>query len=1007
MDESIAKLLGNTIFNMAEAFVVCAAEPVDLPGPIVLYVNPVFEAMTGYSADEIIGKTCRILQGPDTDRATLARIRASLRECRSIRETVLNYRRDGSPFWAELEIDPIVNESGLYTHWIGVQRLLSERRGLVDHLGVETRLSGIVYCYQRFPDGRECIPFVSEEIVQFFGVTPEDVRHDVAPMFEHVHPADRTPIHSAVNVSATTMETLHLAFRVILPGGRTRRVQAMASPALLPDGSILWNGYLSSLDLKERAINADIKAVLDALPVPVFIKDPESRIVLINEACEERWGASSLELRGGNGLRLFSDDEVAKFREQDRRVFAEGVKAQFDYEFTNRETQTTRVGQTTKKPIYSADGEPRFLVGVTLDLTKQKRIENELRASEERLRGLYEMSRVGFVLIRFSGEFADLNQAFADICGYSRQELLKMRYQDITPSEYRQSDVEVIRELRMTKQCGPVEKQLIQKSGKRITVDAHGSVVAGSDGGQYMWWIAEDITDRKQQFQTQALLAAIVESSTDAIISMSLEGIISTWNPAAERMFGYPALAAVGREITMIVPPENMAEERLILERLRRGERIEQFETIRVSNDGRLLPVMLTISPLYDSERQVIGASKMVRDMSDRNRIEAQLRQAQKMEAVGNLTGGLAHDFNNLLGIILGNLEMLAETRGPVSESSELLLDAIGAAERGAELTRSLLAFARRQPLQPRNIELDGLIDDTIKLVQRLLGAAIDIVTSLETAGRTVLVDPTQFSAALTNLITNARDAMPDGGRITISSRLRHIDESGALTGTEIPPGDYAVIEVGDTGGGIQPDSIVHVFEPFFTTKDRDRGAGLGLSMVYGFIKQSDGYISVSSEVGVGTRLTIHLPSKPEAGAPSMLGEVRDPVGTRGETVLAVEDDKALRRILVRQLGSLGYRVLAASNGGEALAILEANAVDLVFSDVVMPGGMGGLELAHRVRARWPGTRFVLTSGFPELRIDDGFPVTDIRLLNKPYHKSDLASILRQVLNEPLQPRAV
>ncbi len=1002
MDEALTRLLGDVVHNMRDAVVVCAAEPLDAPGPAIIYVNPAFEAITGYSAAEIIGKTCRILQGPDTERSTLDRIRQALTERRSIRETVLNYRKDGTPFWAELQIDPIIDDRGCCTHWMSIQRPLQERRlDLITDLKSAAQLPGIVYSYVRSPDGRDSIPFASPEITELFGLKPEDVEQDVAPMVARVHPDDRRPVMAAVDESARTLGTLQVSFRSQLPNGRMLRLQAKASPSRLPDGSIRWQGYIANLDLKGESVASELRAVLDAVPAAVFVKDPESRIVLMNTACEEDWGISYLELRGSDGSGFFTDERVATIVEEDRSVFAAGVAIDFDSEFWSARLRQTRLGRTIKKPIYDAEGKPRFLVGITLDLSKQKQVEQELRASEERLRSLYEMSRVGFVLTNLDGDFVDLNNAFAEICGYPKSELQKLRYQDLTSAEYTLSDKEAIRELLAQGHCGPIEKQLTRKTGESVSVEIRGSLVVGGDSERYMWWLVEDIGTRKRQTEMQASLAAIVESSTDAIIGKRLDGTISTWNPAAERMFGYPATAALGRHISLIIPPDRLADEDFILERLRRGERIEQFETLRLTRDGHLLPVILTISPMCDEKGAVIGASKMVRDMTDRNRIEGQLRQSQKMEAFGNLTGGLAHDFNNLLGIIMGNLEMLAEVADPESESSELLADALGAVEHGAELTRSLLAFARRQPLQPKNLRLDGLIEDTVKLMRRLLGEHIEIVTFHEPGVCAVRADPTQLSAALTNLATNARDAMPNGGQIKITTGSRCVGTGNQLVNVEVPPGDYAVITISDTGGGIAPEIIGHIFEPFFTTKDRERGTGLGLSMVFGFIKQSGGHVNVYSEVGIGTSFTIYLPCTSEtAVAVSSVGDAGLVLG-RGETVLAVEDNEALRRTLVRQLDAMGYRVLEASGGNEALAVLEANSVDLLFSDVVMAGGMDGVELAHQVRLRWPETRILLASGFPEIRSDARLPVLDIRLLNKPYRKNDLASILREVFDDP------
>lgn len=1007
MEDHLARLLGDVVLNMRDAVVVCSAEPIDDPGPKVLYVNPAFETITGYRADEIIGRSCRILQGPATDRAALDRVRRALADWRPVRETVLNYRKDGTPFWVELQINPIADAKGRYTHWISIQRpLLGHQLDLITNLKEAAQLGGFVYSYVRSPDGRDSIPFASPEIAELFGLKPEDVQDDVAAMVARVHPDDRRSILAAVDESARSMTTLQAIFRSRLPDGRTLRLQAKASPALEADGSIRWQGYIANLDLKGEAVAADLKAVLDAVPATIFMKDPQSRIVLMNTACEEEWGVSYLELRGSDGTGFFTDDRVATIAAEDRAVFAAGVAAEFDSEFWSARLQQTRQGRTFKRPIYDIDGTPRFLVGVTLDMSKQKRIEQELRASEERLRNLYEMSRVGFALTTIDGRIVDLNQAYADITGYSKEELQSLYYQEITPPEYAASDEAVVRELFANGHAGPYEKQYRRKDGQRVPIEFRGTLVSGGDGERYIWSVVEDITARKRQSEMQASLAAIVESSTDAIIGKRLDGTILTWNPAAERMFGYTAAEALGRHVSMLFPPDRLHEEDFIIDRLRRGCRIEQFETVRVTRQGHHLPVILTISPMCDDDGKVIGASKMVRDVTERNRIEAQLRQSQKMEAIGNLTGGMAHDFNNLLGIIIGNLELMAAATDPASASMDLLADALGAAEHGAELTRSLLAFARRQPLQPKTLKLEGLIDDTVKMLRRLLGQHVRIVTTHDAVPCTVRIDPTQFSAALTNLATNARDAMPGGGELKIVTGARHVARDDEMLNIEIPPGDYATVTVSDTGTGIAPEIIGRIFEPFFTTKDRDRGTGLGLSMVFGFIKQSGGHLNVYSELGIGTSFTIYLPCIAGDGI-ALAAELEGLAPGRGETVLAVEDNGALRRTLVRQLDGLGYRVLEAANGEEALAILAEKPVDLVFTDVVMAGGIDGVELAATVRQRWPSVRIILTSGFPEIRADSRLPVLDIPLLNKPYRKHDLASVLRQVLDQPLTPRSL
>jgi len=393
--------------------------------------------------------------------------------------------------------------------------------------------------------------------------------------------------------------------------------------------------------------------------------------------------------------------------------------------------------------------------------------------------------------------------------------------------------------------------------------------------------------------------------------------------------------------------------------------------------------------------------------LARQERTEAQLRQAQKMEAIGNLTGGMAHDFNNLLAIVIGNLDILVSHRKDDQEVRQLGGEALDAALRGADLTQRLLAFARRQPLQPKRVDLNQLIGNITRLLSRTLSEDIEITLDLDPKLWPVVIDPAQLDAGLTNLATNARDAMPKGGSLIVVTGNRHLDADYAAEHADVTPGDYAMIEVSDTGEGMAPDVVTRIFEPFFTTKEQGKGTGLGLSMVYGFMKQSGGHINVYSERGIGTTFRLYLPRLPvDAAAGEQPGATAALEGN-GETVLAVEDNVALRRVVVRQLHELGYRVLEADSASAALAVLEKEKIDVLFTDVVMSGGMSGIDLAHHARQQWPAIRVLITSGFPDTKFNgngngngnghNGRPAPG-RLLNKPYRKEDLARALREVL---------
>ncbi|MGJ4994117.1 ATP-binding protein [Bradyrhizobium sp. HKCCYLR20261] len=403
---------------------------------------------------------------------------------------------------------------------------------------------------------------------------------------------------------------------------------------------------------------------------------------------------------------------------------------------------------------------------------------------------------------------------------------------------------------------------------------------------------------------------------------------------------------------------------------------------------------------LEEEIRQRQAAEAMVRRFQEIEANEAQVRQAQKMEAIGQLTGGVAHDFNNILTVITGTIEILADA---VKDKPQLagIADMISAAaERGADLTRHLLAFSRRQPLQPRSTDINGLVVDAARLLRPTLGEQIEIESMLAHDSAPALIDPSQLSTAILNLALNARDAMPDGGKLTLETKNVTLDEHYARLNRDARPGHYIMIAVSDTGEGIPASLLDKVFEPFFTTKDVGKGSGLGLSMVYGFVKQSNGHVKIYSEQGHGTTVKLYLPRA--ASAPELpAADVERPAVPRGdETILIVEDDALVRDYVIAQVRRLGYRTLSASNAAEGLAIIDSDErVDLLFTDVIIPGGKNGRQLAIEAEKRRPGLKVLYTSGYTENAIvHHGRLDADVLLLAKPYLSADLARMIRTAL---------
>ncbi len=390
-------------------------------------------------------------------------------------------------------------------------------------------------------------------------------------------------------------------------------------------------------------------------------------------------------------------------------------------------------------------------------------------------------------------------------------------------------------------------------------------------------------------------------------------------------------------------------------------------------------------------------------DITDQRQLEDQLRHSQKMEALGHLTGGLAHDFNNLLAIIIGNLDVLAELRPGDAEQTELVQGAISAALSGSELTKRLLAFARRQPLLPEQVDLNMLVEEISMLLKRTLGQDIAVGLDLDRSIAPVTVDRVQLETAIANLANNARDAMPNGGRLLIATHTAHLDADYAAHHAEVVPGSYVAIEVSDSGQGMTPEVAARIFEPFYTTKAPGKGTGLGLSMVFGFMKQSGGHINVYSEPGRGTTFRLYLrPASTVGVAEDVEAPPLQPEAEAHETILVVEDNSQLRQIVVKQLIGLGFEVFEVDNAKRALELLALKGkVDLLFTDVVLPGEMDGCALAREVVARCPDSKVLLTSGFPGARLTDMQTLgTSVRLLSKPYRKEDLARTVREVLKD-------
>ena len=504
--------------------------------------------------------------------------------------------------------------------------------------------------------------------------------------------------------------------------------------------------------------------------------------------------------------------------------------------------------------------------------------------------------------------------------------------------------------------------------------------------------------------ESMARLTAVVETAVDGFILIDSRGRILLFNPACERLFGYRAEEVFQENVKLLMPRTySLHHDDYLRNFLRSGERkiigIGR-EVVGRRKDGSTFPMDLSVGEAkQDGESIFVG---IIHDLTERKLTERQLQQAQKMEMVGQLSGGIAHDFNNLLTVIVGNAEHLSEQLKSRLDLRQLADDICQAGERGAELARRLLAFSRRQLLRPRAIDCHELIASTCKLLKRTLRENIEVTTAFNIDAIFAFADSSQLESAVLNLALNAQDAMAAGGRLTISTGIASLDDDDQGVHPDIESGEYAMIAVTDNGEGMTSDVAARAFEPFFTTKEVGKGSGLGLSMVYGFVKQSNGHVSIYSEPGLGTTVRIYLPNvTPNASRSSSQPAADEEALPRGnETILVVEDDPFVRSSVILKVESLGYKVALAVDGREAVMKLRTNPeIDMLFTDIVMPGGMSGWEVAELAQQMRPGLPTVFTSGYAlEALVDQGRAPMKSIVLTKPYRKAELAHRLREAL---------
>jgi PAS domain S-box-containing protein len=653
------------------------------------------------------------------------------------------------------------------------------------------------------------------------------------------------------------------------------------------------------------------------------------------------------------------------------------------------------------------DGKIKFLSTVARDITERKRAEEVMRASEERFSKAFHASPVPMSIVSYEdGCYIDVNESFLRNSGYEREDVIGRTTVEIgIYAEAGERD----RLRQMLEQHGRIRNAEVRrriKSGD-VRLALTSSEMISLNDQRCVLTATNDITERKQAEdalrESEERYRSLIEDASDAIVTLAADGTFTSINAAFEAITGWPRDEWTGRRFEPLVHPEDLPLVEETIQRALGGQKTQpiQMRVITRASKHALLEVIVTPQM---REGKIIGVTGIGRDLTERLMLEEQLRQAQKMESIGRLAGGIAHDFNNILTVIEGHALLVKSRRIVPPEMSDSIKEIITAAERAASLTRQLLMFSRRQIIQPKDINLNEVVSNTINMLRRILGEDISMRIESSSALPLVRADVGMIEQILMNLAVNSRDAMPGGGRLIIGTTAVRIDEDYVSRNSEASVGEFVCLSMSDTGHGIAHEDLPNIFDPFFTTKEVGKGTGLGLATVYGIVKQHNGWIEVESGKGKGTAFRIYLPAitaRVEEEETAGQEEVRPRGGD--ETILVVEDEPALRLLVQRVLEGYGYRVHGAGSGPAAIELWKerGDEIDLLLTDIVMPDGMTGRELAERLRAERPGLKVIFSSGYdPEIVCRD-FPLQENRnFLQKPFSPTKLAQLVRDCLDE-------
>ncbi len=771
--------------------------------------------------------------------------------------------------------------------------------------------------------------------------------------------------------------------------------------ATILGGKVLADQAFASRSVEElRKTKQNLEVTLQSMGEAVISTDPEGRIVLMNPEAERLIGWSSEAARGKNLAEVFkikhTDTQEADLNPVETVLRTDTTSGWANHSILVASDGTERHITSTAAPIRHENGDVSGVVLVFRDVTETYRTQQALRESEETYRRLFQdHAAVQMIMDPETGSILDVNEAATQYYGWPRERLMQMNIQNINtlpPEDIRKA-------MQKIKDQNRIHFEFCHRraDGSIRDVEVFSSRIV-TTGKEVFHSIVHDIADRKRAEVERERLLAAIEQAGEAVCITNLDGRIEYVNPAFESVTGYTCAEVIGKNPRILKSGAQNNEFYRNLWKTITSGKTWKGEFINCKRSGERYAEEATISPVCDASGRIIQFVAVKRDITEHQQLTAQLMQAQKMESVGRLAGGVAHDFNNMLTVILGHTEMLlaeAEPGLPLHADLSAIQDAAG---KSARITRQLLAFARRQTIVPKILDLNHTIDGMLKMLRRLIGEDIELVWHPDSQLWPVRMDPSQIDQVLANLCVNARDSINGIGRITIETKNIELDRALDDTQSDFQPGEFAMLAVSDSGCGMNKETLTQIFEPFFTTKELGRGTGLGLSTVYGIVRQNKGFINVHSEPGKGTTFKIYIPREMKQEEIEVReNTLRDSEPHGSETLLLVEDESSILKLGKTALERLGYIVLAAETPRMAIQLAEKHAgtIQLLITDLIMPE-MNGKELAKRLKIVRPDIKCLFMSGYTDTVIaNHGVLEPGIHFLAKPFSIQELATKVR------------